>query len=74
MQKDFSSRVPWSLGPSLRAKAEEVGVDFDRFMYMLSNECSDEELAAEFKVPEEVIQNLREQFERKGIHSIMGQD
>ena len=32
MADDFVSRVPWSLEPSLKEKATDVGVDFDRFI------------------------------------------
>lgn len=74
MAEDFRSRAPWSRQPSLKEKAEEVGVDFDRFIAGLAANRSDVEMAREFGVPEKTIWHLRNHFERLGVHSIEGQD
>lgn len=71
---DFASRVPWSLEPSLKEKALDVGVDFDRLIAGLAANRSDGEMAEEFGVPDKVISHLRHHFETVGIHSILGQD
>ncbi|MGI9860302.1 helix-turn-helix domain-containing protein [Moorella naiadis] len=68
------SRAPWSTQPSLKEMADEVGVDFDRFIAGLAANRSDTELAAEFGVESQVIYRLRDHFERYGIQSIMGRD
>ena len=72
--EDFRSRAPWSTEPSLKAKAEEVGVDFDRFIEGLAKNRSDQEIAREFGVTEKTVWHLRNHFEKLGVHSIMGQD
>ena len=69
-----SSRAPWSTQPSLKEMANEVGIDFDRFIDGLAANRSDTELAAEFGVNSQVIYRLRDHFEHYGLHSIMGQD
>ncbi|MBC7336244.1 MAG: helix-turn-helix domain-containing protein, partial [Clostridia bacterium] len=33
--EDYRSRVPWAREPSLKEKAREVGVDFDRLIRLL---------------------------------------
>lgn len=74
MDNHFVSRVPWGLEPSLKEKAEEIGVDFDRFMEGLKNNKENHILAKEFNVSPEAISQLREHFQRLGIDSIVGQD
>jgi len=74
MAEDYSSRVPWSTEPSLKAKAEEVGIDFDKFIAGLASNSSDMEMAKEFKVSSKTIMYLRKHFEELGLHSVMGQD
>lgn len=74
MEEYLRSRVPWSTGPSLKQKTDEVGVDFDRFIEGLKNNLSDTEMAAEFGVSEKAVSHLRDHFMSKGIGSIMGQD
>jgi len=54
--------------------AEEVGIDFDAFTAALAANKSDTEMAVAFGVSTEVINRLREHFERYGLHSIMGED
>ncbi|HBT47318.1 MAG TPA: hypothetical protein DEA73_05505 [Peptococcaceae bacterium] len=68
------ARVPWSTRPSLKSMAEEVGIDFDAFTAALAANKSDTEMAVAFGVSTEVINRLREHFERYGLHSIMGED
>jgi len=68
------SRVPWSTEPSLKQITEEIGIDFDRFIYGMKYDKSDVELAGELGVTEKTIQHLRDHFMRKGLGSIMGQD
>lgn len=72
--KEFTSRVPWSTEPSLKFKAEEVGIDFDLFIDGLKNNRSDSEMAMEFGVSEKTIEHLRDHFMTHGVGSIMGQD
>ncbi|MHB8917833.1 MAG: helix-turn-helix domain-containing protein [Desulfocucumaceae bacterium] len=74
MEEYLRSRVPWSTGPSLKQKTDEVGVDFDGFIDGLKNNRSDVEIAGEFGVSEKVISHLREHFITHGLGSIMGQD
>jgi hypothetical protein len=74
MAEDYVSRVPWSTEPSLKEKAEEVGIDFDKFIDGLDNNLTDMEMAQDFNVSSKVISHLRKHFEELGIHSIMGQD
>jgi len=68
------SRVPWSSEPSLKEMADEVGVDFDRFIEDLKENKTDVEMAEEFDVSEKLIYHLREHFYSHGIGSIVGQD
>ncbi|MFZ5899662.1 MAG: helix-turn-helix domain-containing protein [Bacillota bacterium] len=65
---------PWSTQPSLKIKCQEIGIDFKKFIHGLSQNRSDQDLAHEFNVPEKTIVNLREQFMRYGVDSVMGQD
>jgi DNA-directed RNA polymerase specialized sigma subunit len=74
LSEDFVSRAPWSLQPSLKQMAEEVGVDFDKFIEGLKHNKSDQEISKEFGVSDKVIRNLRNHFEQYGVHSIVGQD
>ncbi|MBC7347477.1 MAG: helix-turn-helix domain-containing protein [Clostridia bacterium] len=72
--EDYRSRVPWAREPSLKEKAREVGVDFDRLIRLLGEGRSDAEMAADFGVPPPVVAHLRQHFERYGLASIVGQD
>lgn len=74
MEKNILSRAPWSPEPSLKFKAEEVGIDFDDLIEGFKNDKSDKEMAEEFDVTEKLIYHLRDHFMHKGLHSIMGQD
>lgn len=74
MEKLLRSRVPWSTEPSLEAKANEVGVNFDSLIEGIKNNRTDEEMAQEFGVTPKCIRHLREHFWSHGIGSIMGQD
>jgi len=73
-EKNYVSRAPWSLQPSLKEMAEEVGIDFDDFISGLKHNKNDMELAEDFGVSKKTIHGLREHFEKFGVHSIMGQD
>jgi len=70
----IQSRVPWSTEPSLKDKAREVGVDYDRLIDGIKEDKSDSEIASELAVSEKLIYHLRKHFYTHGIHSIMGQD
>ncbi|MBF7083066.1 helix-turn-helix domain-containing protein [Desulfallas sp. Bu1-1] len=74
MEEYIRSRVPWSTEPSLKFKAEEVGVDFDDLIEGFKEGKSDAEMAGEFDVTEKLIYHLRDHFMRHGLGSIMGQD
>ncbi|MDS1029021.1 helix-turn-helix domain-containing protein [Bacillota bacterium LX-D] len=74
MNDDYVSRVPWSLEPSLKEKAHDAGIKFDNFIENLAKNRTDMEIAKELNVSEQTIANLREHFEKYGIHSIVGQD
>lgn len=74
MEEYLRSRVPWSTGPSLKQKTDDLGVDFDRFIKGLKYNHSDVEMAAEFGVSEKAVKHLREHFMTRGLGSIMGQD
>ena len=72
--QDYQSRVPWSRELSLKEKAAEVGVDFDRLMRLMAQNRNDTEMAEELGVPEALVRHLRRHFEAYGVHSVMGQD
>jgi len=72
--QEYQSRVPWSSQPSLKEMAEEVGVDFDRFLKLLAQNRGDMEVAAELGIPETLARRLRRHFESYGVHSVVGQD
>lgn len=74
MEGYIRSRVPWSTEPSLKFKADEVGVDFDDLIEGFKNGKSDYEMAEEFDVTEKLIYHLRDHFMRRGLGSIVGQD
>lgn len=74
MEEYIRSRVPWSTEPSLKFKAEEVGVDFDDLIEGFKEGKSDMEIAEEFDVTEKLIYHLRDHFMRHGLGSIMAQD
>jgi len=74
MEEYLRSRVPWSTEPSLKEKTEEMGIDFDRFIYGLKYNQTDVEMAGEFGVSEKTIRHLRDHFMSHGVGSIMGQD
>jgi hypothetical protein len=65
---------PWSLEPSLRLMLEEVGMDMDAFLEDIKMGKTDEEIAEQTGVSQEVISGFREHFMKNGIDSIMGQD
>jgi len=52
--------------------ANEVDIDFGRFIDGLAANRSDTEPAPEFGVNSRVIYCLRDHFEHYGLHSIMG--
>ncbi len=74
MEEFIRSRVPWSTEPSLKFKAEEVGVDYNELIDGIKEGKSDAEMAEEFDVTEKLIYHLRDHFMRHGLGSIMGQD
>lgn len=74
MKRNFISRVPWGLGPSLKEKTDELGIDFDSFIEAIKDNKDLTAMAEKFNVSEEIIAGLKEHFERLGIQSIVGQD
>ncbi len=74
MKDEHVSRAPWSLQPSLKEKADEAGVNFDKFIEGLKYNKSDNEMAEELGTSSKVIKNLRHHFEKYGVQSIVGQD
>lgn len=65
---------PWSTQVSLQEMVEDVGGNFDKFIYLLSVGMTDEEIAAKTAMSVKTIGQFREHFERYGIDSVMGQD
>lgn len=65
---------PWGWQPSLEQMTGEAGIDFDRFMELLEQQVTDEEIAAAFQVSPLTVKNLRAHFEAFGIDSVHGQD
>lgn len=65
---------PWGWQPSLEFMAREAGVDCDRFMELLQQRASDEEMAAALGTGAMTVKRLREHFEAFGIDSVLGQD
>ncbi|MDD2555099.1 MAG: helix-turn-helix domain-containing protein [Syntrophaceticus sp.] len=65
---------PWSSQVSLQQMVEDVGGNFDKFIYLLSVGRADEEIAAETGISVKTIGQFREHFEQYGIDSVMGQD
>jgi len=74
VEEFLRSRVPWEAGPNLKEMTDEVGIDMDRFVEAIGAEKSDMEMAREFGVSEKTVNCLKEQFYRKGLGSIVGQD
>lgn len=74
MEEFVRSRVPWSTMPSLKEKAEEVGIDIDVLIEGLRQDKTDQELAQELGASEKIVKHLREHFMTRGLGSIMGQD
>lgn len=74
MEEFIRSRVPWSTEPSLKFKAQEVGIDYDELVDGIGSGKTDTEMAEEFDVTEKLIYHLRDHFMRNGLGSIMGQD
>lgn len=74
MEEYLRSRVPWSAGPSLKQKTDELGIDFDNFIDSLKHNRSDMEMAAGFGVSEKAVKHLRDHFMSRGLGSIIGQD
>lgn len=74
MAENYPSRVPWDRGSSLKEKAAQAGVDFDRLINHLALGARDAEIAADMGVPEEAVRHLRRHFDRYGLHSVEGQD
>ncbi|MDD2553104.1 MAG: helix-turn-helix domain containing protein [Desulfotomaculaceae bacterium] len=70
----LQNRVPWSSEPSLKEMAGEVKVDVDSFIEGIKNDKTDEEIAADLGVSENLIYHLRDRFYSHGIDSVMGQD
>ncbi len=68
------SKVPWSLEPSLKEMADEVGVNVDRLIVGIENDKTDSEMAQEFNVPEKLVYHLRDHFYTHGLDSVQGQD
>ncbi len=68
------SRVPWSVEPSLKEMANEVGVDFDQLVEGIKLDKTDSEMAGELDIPEKLVYHLRDHFYTHGVDSIMGQD
>ncbi|WP_366924557.1 hypothetical protein MFMK1_001538 [Metallumcola ferriviriculae] len=70
---DFSTLgPPWDLQPSLKEKAEEIGVDVDQLIDGFKQNKSDQEIAQEFGVTAKAINYLRDDFEKFGLHSMQG--
>lgn len=74
MEESFQSRVPWSVEPSLKEMAQEVGIDVDRLIEGIKEDKTDAEMGEEFSVSEKLIHHLKEHFYTHGVHSIIGQD
>ncbi|WP_366921763.1 helix-turn-helix domain-containing protein [Metallumcola ferriviriculae] len=71
---DFKSRMPHCPEVSLKEKAREENVDYNNFLDHLSAQKSDEEMADELGISLRTVEHLREQFEKVGVHSIIGQE
>jgi len=65
---------PWSLGPSLKEMAEELGIDHDELIGCFEKDLSSQEIADKFRITTETAEMLKEHFLRRGIASIMGGD
>ncbi len=73
-EKNYLSRAPWSIQPSLKEMTEDIGINFDVFIDCLKRNKKDMEIANDFNVSENTIKSLRSHFEKYGIQSIVGQD
>jgi hypothetical protein len=65
--KQGTKGPPWSIEPSMRFVCDEVGIDYNQFIADLRNNKGDQEMAAEFGVPEKTIQYLKERFYRLDV-------
>lgn len=74
LENKFEFTAPFGFEPSLKFMANELGVDFDRFIEGLNVNKSDLQLAKEFNCSIKAIEQLKERFMKYGLDSIVGQD
>lgn len=68
------TQVPIETQPSFKIKAQEAGVDYERFIDLVGMNKSDVEIASELGISPQTVANLREHFLRYGLGPIIGQD
>ncbi len=66
---------PWGVEPSMRYVCDEAGIDYNRFIEGIAENKGDMELAEEFSVSSETINDLRRRFYQvEAITGNYGQD
>lgn len=60
--------------PSLKEMAEEVEVNFDDLVGAIDEDLSPQQIAARFKISEELAGDFKDHFFKYGIGSVMGGD
>lgn len=65
---------PWGWQPSLEHMVGEAGIDFNRFMELVEQQVTVEQMAAALKVSTQTIRSLKEHFADFGLDSVQGQD
>ena len=74
MSERDMSRAPWSTEPSLKQKAQDLGVDFDQLIEEIKSDHSDPEIAKRLGITVKATRHLKNHFMTHGVGSIMGQD
>ena len=73
-KRDQGSFPPWSRIPSLQEMTDEAGVDHDRFIQLIKEQKTIEEIARIMEISPQTVQSLHHHFMHYGIGSVMGGD
>jgi hypothetical protein len=65
---------PWGWQPSLGHMAREAGVDLNRFLELVKDQATDDQMSAILEVSPQTVRILKEHFMAFGIDSVHGQD
>lgn len=65
---------PWSMRPSLKEMAEELGIDHDELVACFKRDISSRKIADKFGITPQTAEILKEHFVKYGIGSVTGGD